>query len=121
MKQHQATCDVVCYDEEKVVRLKGLDWELGGVSSIFKALADETRLKIAYMLAQEGECCVCDVANVLETSIATASHHLRLLKNQGLAKSRKEGKWVLYSLDDDHVLTLIQMALHHAKEGKSDE
>ena len=47
---------------------------------IFKALADETRLKIAYSLTLEEEMCVCDVAAVIGSSVATASHHLRYLR-----------------------------------------
>jgi DNA-binding transcriptional ArsR family regulator len=57
-------------------------------------------MKIAYILCQEEEVCVCDVANVIGSTMATTSHHLRLLRNMGFAKSRKEGKLVFYSLQD---------------------
>src|SRR5690625_7966084 len=76
------------------------------VAKVFKALSDDTRVKIAYVLSLEGELCVCDVANIIESSTATASHHLRLLKNLGIATYRKEGKLVYYSLDDEHVKQL---------------
>ncbi|AUS10432.1 transcriptional regulator [Laceyella sacchari] len=85
-------------------------------AQLFKALADPTRLKIAYALVQEDELCVCDVANIIDSTLATASHHLRLLRNMGLAKYRKEGKLVFYSLDDDHVKQLVQLAFDHSKE-----
>ncbi|GAF11667.1 cadmium efflux system accessory protein [Bacillus sp. JCM 19045] len=85
-------------------------------ADIFKALADETRLKIAFALTQENELCVCDVANIIGTSNATASHHLRHLRNLRIAKSRKEGKLVFYSLDDPHVITLVTMAMAHGQE-----
>ncbi len=78
------------------------------VAKVFKALSDDTRVKIAYVLSLEGELCVCDVANIIESSTATASHHLRLLKNLGIAKYRKEGKVVYYSLDDEHVKQLVE-------------
>ncbi|WP_134704556.1 metalloregulator ArsR/SmtB family transcription factor [Ammoniphilus sp. YIM 78166] len=118
MANHHHYCEVFCYDEEKVNRLKG---ELGqqdtlSVSKIFKALADDTRVKVAYALSREEELCVCDVAHIVGCSMATASHHLRLLRNLGLAKYRKEGKLVFYSLDDDHVKQLITLAFLHSKE-----
>ena len=59
-------------------------------SQIFKALADETRLKIAFSLTLEEEMCVCDVAAVIGSSVATASHHLRYLREQALAKSQEK-------------------------------
>lgn len=114
----QDTCEIFCYDEEKVNRLKGelIEQDTLSVAKIFKALADDTRVKIAYALSLENELCVCDVANIVGCTMATASHHLRLLRNLGLAKYRKEGKLVFYALDDDHVKQLIQLALLHSKE-----
>ena len=75
------------------------------------------RVKIAYVLSLEGELCVCDVANIIESSTATASHHLRLLKNLGIAKYRKEGKVVYYSLDDEHVKTACRKSFLVSKGG----
>jgi len=113
-----ATCEVSCVDEEKVTRVKK---ELNQhkpleVAKIFKALSDDTRIKIAYALSLEDKLCVCDVANIIGSSTATASYHLRLLKNMGLAKYSKEGKLVYYSLDDAHVKHLVQVAFIHQKE-----
>jgi len=112
----KTTCDVFCYDEEKVQRLQAQIDEIHGVELLFKALSDATRLKIAYALTLEEELCVCDVANIIGSTAATASHHLRFLRNMGLAKYRKEGKLVFYSLKDDHVRQLVSVALEHAKE-----
>jgi len=111
-------CEIFCYDEEKVNRLKGdlQQQDTLSVAKIFKALADDTRVKVAYALSQEEELCVCDVANIVGCTMATASHHLRLLRNMGLAKYRKDGRLVFYSLDDDHVKQLIQIAFLHSKE-----
>lgn len=110
-------CEVTCIDEGKVSRVQN---QLSGrnhmeVAKIFKALSDDTRIKIAYALSLE-ELCVCDVANIVGSTTATASHHLRLLKNLGLAKYRKEGKLVFYSLDDEHVKQLIKLAYEHQQE-----
>ncbi|MGT2895030.1 ArsR/SmtB family transcription factor [Streptococcus entericus] len=111
-------CEVTCIDEEKVKRGKKelLKQNPLEVAKVFKALSDDTRIKIAYALSLEDELCVCDVANIVGATTATTSHHLRLLKNLGLAKYRKEGKLVYYSLDDDHVMKLIQVAFAHHKE-----
>lgn len=121
--KHDDVCEVTCVDEEKVKRVsdKVSQQNTMAVSQIFKALSDDTRMKIAYALSVEDELCVCDVANIVGSTTATASHHLRLLRNLGLAKYRKEGKLVFYSLDDDHVKQLIQIAFAHQKEVKIHE
>jgi DNA-binding transcriptional ArsR family regulator len=113
-------CDVFCYDEAKVTKLKQqlAAYDTQRLAKIFKALADDTRVKIALMLCHTEELCVCDVANIIGTTIANASHHLRLLRMLGLAKYRKEGKLVFYALDDEHVRQLILMALEHSQENK---
>jgi ArsR family transcriptional regulator len=66
---------------------------------VFKALADEIRLRILSLLATR-EMCVCEVMVALDLTQPTASHHLGILENAGLVKDRKEGKWVFYSLSD---------------------
>jgi len=110
-------CDIYCYDEAKVRRVhRSLEQEdFLGTAQLFKALADPTRLKIVYALVQEDELCVCDVANIIESTVAAASHHLRFLRNIGFAKYRKEGKMVFYSLDNDHVKQLVQLAFTQNK------
>ncbi|GIO27319.1 ArsR/SmtB family transcription factor [Ornithinibacillus bavariensis] len=117
-KLEKDTCETFSFDEEKVNRVKPRVEEVAGVEMIFKALSDATRLKITYALTIEEELCVCDVANIIGSTTATASHHLRLLRNMGLAKYRKEGKLVFYSLKDQHVYQLVSIALEHAKEGE---
>jgi ArsR family transcriptional regulator, lead/cadmium/zinc/bismuth-responsive transcriptional repressor len=111
-------CEVTCVDVGKVntVRNKLQEQNPLEVAKIFKALSDETRIKIAYSLSIQDELCVCDVANIVGSSTATASHHLRLLRTLGLAKFRKEGKLVFYSIDDDHIKQLIQLAFTHQQE-----
>jgi ArsR family transcriptional regulator, lead/cadmium/zinc/bismuth-responsive transcriptional repressor len=115
-KTSSDTCETFCFDEEKVNRVKGQVEEVNGVELLFKALADSTRIKIAYALTLEKELCVCDVANIIGSTTATASHHLRLLRNMGLAKYRKEGKLVFYSLADEHIQQLVNIALIHSRE-----
>ena len=112
-------CEVTYIHEEKVKKVKKHlnTCCLSEVAKIFKALADKTRLKIAYALCIEDELCVCDVANIVGATTATASHHLRLLRNLGIAQYRKEGKLVYYSLTDEDVKQLLSSALELKKEG----
>lgn len=112
------TCEIYCYDEEKVNRIQEelQKEDISSVAQLFKALADENRAKISYALCQDEELCVCDVANIIGSSVATASHHLRTLNKQGIVKYRKEGKLAFYSLDDEHIKQLIVIALAHKKE-----
>lgn len=114
-------CDIIKVHPEAVDRVQQHMVELDGVSALFKALADETRLKIAYALTIEPEMCVCDIAAVIGSSTATASHHLRYLRERDLAKSERKGKQIYYSLSDDHVRQLVTIANEHAKEGVSVE
>ena len=72
-------------------------------SRFFKALADETRLRIVKLLGVR-EMCVCEVMVALGLTQPTASHHLGLLENAGLVKDRKEGKWVFYSIADQKLI-----------------
>lgn len=116
IKEVKDICEITCYDEEVVVRVKPRLEEVNNLELIFKALSDATRLKIIYALTLEDELCVCDVANILGTTTATASHHLRYLRNMGLAKYRKDGKLVFYSIIDEHVQQLISIAIKHSKE-----
>lgn len=105
-------CDIFCFNKEKVNRLRGEVEAMNGLAPVFKALADETRLKIIYALSKD-ELCVCDVASIIGSTVAAASHHLRFLKSAGLAKYRRQGKLVFYSLDDACVATIIEVALGH--------
>lgn len=113
------TCDIYCYDEPKVKRIQNQmqQEDISSVASLFKALADENRAKISYALCQDHELCVCDIANIIGSTVATASHHLRTLHKQGIVKYRKEGKLAFYSLDDEHIRQLLVIALAHRKEG----
>jgi ArsR family transcriptional regulator len=66
-------------------------------SRFFKALADETRLRILKLL-EVREMCVCEVMVALDLTQPTASHHLGLLESSGFVKGKKEGKWVFYKV-----------------------
>jgi DNA-binding transcriptional ArsR family regulator len=72
-------------------------------SKVFKALADSTRLRILGLLLVR-EMCVCEVMAALNLTQPTASHHLRILQNVGLARDRKDGKWVFYGVADSSLV-----------------
>ena len=85
------------------------------LAELFKIFGDSTRIKILYVLF-EAELCVCDIAAVLNMSQSAISHQLRTIKQARLVKNRREGKTVYYSLADDHVKTIIGMAIEHLEE-----
>ncbi len=70
--------------------------------NVFKALSDETRIRILKLL-EEGELCVCDVVAALEMVQPKVSFHLGVLKEAGLIKDRKQGKWIHYWIDDSDI------------------
>ena len=82
------------------------------VGTFFKIIGDDTRLKILYAL-DNNEMCVCDIANLLNMTKSSISHQLKVLKDNGLVKSRKVGKEVYYMLDDEHVASVIEIATKH--------
>lgn len=87
------------------------------LSSIFKVLGDPTRLKIIYALSMT-DLCVNDIAELLDMSQSSISHQLSLLKKKKLIKSVKDGRRSIYSLDDEHVLSLFNEGYDHAKHRK---
>ena len=97
------TCELLCLDVPKAESLRrglpSLD-ELEAAAESAKALSDPTRLRIALALRDGGELCVCDLAWVSERQDKLVSHHLRQLRAAGLARSRKDGRMVLYSLSE---------------------
>lgn len=84
------------------------------LSSIFKALSDPSRLRIIYLLSKS-PLCVCDISQILDMSQSSISHHLRVLRDTHLVRFKKDGKMVIYSLDDDHVYKLFEQGLDHVK------
>jgi len=71
---------------------------------IFKALADETRLRIVEMLSC-GEMCACDILESFQITQPTLSYHLKILTDSGIVKSRKEGSWIRFSNNEEVVQT----------------
>lgn len=85
------------------------------LAELFKVFGDSTRVKILYALS-ENEMCVCDLAVLLNMKQSAVSHQLRVLKQSRLVKSRREGKVVYYSLDDQHVKKIFHEGYMHITE-----
>ena len=85
------------------------------IADLFKGFADTTRVQILTLLL-DGELCVSEITEQVELTQSAVSHQLRILKQMHLIKFRREGKNILYSLADDHVLTILQMGLEHVLE-----
>ena len=89
--------------------------ELYDLAELFKVFGDSTRIRILYVLF-ESEVCVCDLASALNMTQSAISHQLRILKQNKLVKSRRDGKSIFYSLADDHVKTIIAQGREHITE-----
>ena len=85
------------------------------VAELFKVFGDATRIRIMGTLFDK-ELCVQDIAENLDMTQSAISHQLKILKNSHLVKSRREGKQIMYALDDDHVRTIIAMGTEHIDE-----
>jgi DNA-binding transcriptional ArsR family regulator len=86
-----------------------------GLSEVFRALADPTRLKLVLALSVR-ELCVAELADAIAMSESAVSHQLRLLKTLRLVRHRKSGKQVYYALDDEHVDDLLRVGTRHIQE-----
>jgi ArsR family transcriptional regulator, lead/cadmium/zinc/bismuth-responsive transcriptional repressor len=106
-------CELLCLDLPRAEELREgrLDRHVAeSLAASAKALGDPTRLTLAVALRDGGELCVCDLSWVLEQAENLVSHHVRVLRQAGLARSRRDGKMVLYSLTD-HGLALLAASL----------
>lgn len=107
-------CQVNTIHKEKVdaVKNKLIKKDLSSLIILGKCFSNSSRIKIFYALETFKEMCVCDLAELLDASIATTSHHLRYLKKNGMAKSRQDGKVVYYSLANEDVIFAVQTFLN---------
>ena len=117
MSEPKLTCDCDAIHQDAVVRaLKNRPErrELDQLSDLFKILGDRTRIAILQTLDQN-EMCVCDLANVLDMTKSSISHQLATLREAHIIKSRRAGKEVYYTMDDDHITELYELGLAHIK------
>lgn len=85
------------------------------IAAVFQALQSDTRLKILFLLKQK-EMCVCELEQALDVTQSAISHSLRTLRQLDLVRVRREGKFTIYYIADEHVSTLIGVCLKHVEE-----
>ena len=85
------------------------------IAETFRVLGDPTRVRILDALSA-GELCVCDIATCAGISESAVSHQLRLLRGMRLVRPRRAGRQVFYSLDDQHIVQLLRLAVTHVQE-----
>ncbi|MDD1750554.1 MAG: metalloregulator ArsR/SmtB family transcription factor [Methanothrix sp.] len=100
--------------ECKVNKLRSLtveldEAELESESEIFKAMADPCRLKILSLL-RNGELCACEIMIGVDRPQSSTSHHLSILRDAGLIKERKDGRWSRYRLSEGAVIEILNLA-----------
>lgn len=109
-------CEVIHRDIVDQVKAKmPREENLYDLAELFKVFGDSTRARILWAL-DEAEMCVCDIAYLLNMTQSAISHQLRVLKQAKLVKSRREGKIVFYSLEDEHVKQIFELGLIHIVE-----
>ena len=109
-----AVCNIPCFKKALVDRLRGrlpTDQQIESAREIFSAVNDPARIKILFALSGDEELCVCDVAHVLGTSVAVASHHLRKLRDLHVLQYRNDGKMAYYSIRDPLAGELVATTL----------
>jgi len=108
-------CEELCEHPQAICLAKAeliADEDAQRVSETFKILGDTTRVKILQILSKR-ELCVCDIAAVIQMGQSAVSHQLRMLRTARLVKYRKEGTLAWYSLNDEHIATLLAQGLEH--------
>jgi len=111
-------CESRVVHEERIRKAHKLSLdsrETERVALLFKAMGDETRVKILWAL-EHGEMCVCDLAAHLGITESAISHQLRLLRQLHLVANRRQGSVLYYRLDDEHISQLFRLALEHIRE-----
>lgn len=88
---------------------------LNGLADFFKLFSDKTRVGILWALSLS-EMCVCDLSMLLKMKQPAISQHLKNLRQMRIVRTRREGKVIYYSLDDDHIRTVLNTGLWHIDE-----
>lgn len=83
------------------------------LAETFRVLADPGRVRLISVLLEAGELCVCELAAATGLSETACSHNLRLLRSSRLVRYRRQGRNVLYTLDDEHIHQLLAVGLDH--------
>lgn len=117
MGKNEFICDCHPIDEALVQKTKAAmpgDAAVKALAAFFSIVGDATRCRILFAL-KEAPLCVCDLANVLSMTKSSVSHQLNKMRSAGVVKCRRSGKQVFYSLDDDHVLEILDTGMTHVE------
>lgn len=109
-------CVVSAADASRVEAVSEVLIDLDDASDLaemFRLLGDPTRVRILFALLEAGELCVCDIAAVVDTSETKVSQAMRLLRNAGVVRNRRDGRNIFYRLDDAHVRMLLDLSREH--------
>ncbi|BDD06036.1 ArsR/SmtB family transcription factor [Aureibacter tunicatorum] len=98
------------------MRLKSFSLPIG--SQIFKALSDEARIRILYLLFENKEMCISDLEAILDFTQSKTSRHLNYLKNSGIVYTTKHDQWVFYSIKEE-VYDIISQMLNFLKKDQT--
>lgn len=111
-KKNCSCCEEHCSAVENAMKNMPAENQIEALSAFFKMMGDPTRIKMMYLMSQ-GEVCVQDIASALGMTKSAISHQLSGLKDSKIVKSRRDGKNVYYSIDDDHVHAVLSLAMTH--------
>lgn len=111
-------CEVSIVDRDRVeaarARVPSVE-ETERLADWFKVMGDPTRTRILYSILEAGELCVCDLAATISLPESTVSQSLRWLRASGTVRSRRAGRMMYYSLDDEHVRMLLDLGREHLR------
>ena len=110
------TCNHAAEHEQAAQKAKEgmlLGENMEKVCNLFKLLSEPSRMKIVMTLLQ-GELCVYHIVEGAGGTQSAVSHQLRVLKDGGVVKSRRDGQNILYSLRDEHIVKIIEMGAAHS-------
>lgn len=91
------------------------------LATLMAALATPTRIRTLFALLENGELTAGEVAKAIEMSPSATSHQLRILRDSGLVRRRREGRQVVYALSDGHLEVLLREALYHVDHARVSE
>jgi ArsR family transcriptional regulator len=117
-RPERGLCPVPCIHTERVRAVQDrmpAGTAIRQLADFFKLFGDPTRLAILWALGQ-GELCVCDLGALLGMRQPAVSHQLKTLRQARIVRSRREGKVVFYTLEDEHIRRLLSMGFEHQGE-----
>jgi ArsR family transcriptional regulator, lead/cadmium/zinc/bismuth-responsive transcriptional repressor len=107
--------EIICHHDAPAAQPQFSESAVTRAAGMLRAAGDPERLRLLELLTN-GELCVSEIAQVTGGQLATVSQRLKVLRQEGLVSSRREGKHILYALADQHVIDLIFAVLAHAQE-----